>query len=106
MRTWDPKGVHTCADCGIPEGRRHAHGCTVEVCPTCAGQYVACACPREAAERRVPYSAWPWVCARCGALWPALFMVADAEWQAVVPPDKRDVILCLGCYRHLRRLMG
>jgi hypothetical protein len=58
-----------------------------------------------AAKGRVPYINYPLICARCGALWPELFMVPDEEWRRYIQKDKREEILCEPCYRTIRKLI-
>ena len=53
----------------------------------------------------VPYIEYPLVCARCGDLWPPMFMVSDAEWAYYIPPDKRKSILCFPRYDRIRFLI-
>lgn len=36
-----------CPVCGVPEGENHLFGCTVEICPWCAGQLSYCNCRFE-----------------------------------------------------------
>jgi hypothetical protein len=38
----------------------------------------------------------PIICARCGELWPTLFMVDD--WPTVIPADLQHKVLCRKCY--------
>ena len=54
------------------------------------------------AKGPLPYICWPNICARCGELWPELFMVPDKEWQAVVGRWERDALLCRSCYDLLK----
>ncbi|MHB8628551.1 MAG: hypothetical protein ACYDBJ_20310 [Aggregatilineales bacterium] len=58
-----------------------------------------------AEKGRIPYIEWPHICARCGAFWPDFFMVSDADWERYIEPDKRDKIVCLPCYREIKRLI-
>jgi hypothetical protein len=53
----------------------------------------------------VPYIEYPIVCGRCGALWPHMFMVSDAEWEYYIPIAERRLILCLHCYEEIRALI-
>jgi len=57
------------------------------------------------AKGRVPFINYPLLCARCGVLWPELFMVPDAEWEYYIQEDKRGEILCEPCYRTICRLI-
>lgn len=54
---------------------------------------------------RVPWIRYPNVCARCGELYPDLFMVPDKEWRHYIPIGERDKILCRPCYDHIRQLI-
>ena len=54
---------------------------------------------------RVSYIVFPWVCARCGVLWPDMFMVPNEEWEKYIPIDERDVILCKKCYKMIKNLV-
>ena len=47
---------------------------------------------------RVPWIAYPLICAKCGKLWPDLFMVANEEWKKYVQSDMRKEIICRECY--------
>ena len=40
-------------------------------------------------------------CGVCAAKWPAFFDVADDVWQHYVPPDMRDHIVCIACWKKL-----
>ena len=126
---------HTCHDCGINEGEIHQFGCDMEVCPFCGGQAIGCECAykqlgidcspgtdvyenglnkeQEAewliwlnTKGRIPYIQWPWVCARCGVLWPDMFMVPQEEWDRYIQPDMRDCILCRSCYDEIKHLIN
>ncbi len=52
---------------------------------------------------RVPFVLYPNVCARCGVLWPELFMVPDEEWNRYVEIQERDKVLCKSCYDQIRK---
>jgi hypothetical protein len=54
---------------------------------------------------RVPYIVYPNVCARCGALWPELFRVPDAEWERYIQIDMRDKVICRACFDDIKRLI-
>lgn len=53
------------------------------------------------AKGRVAYIEWPQLCARCGALYPSFFRVADRTWNKYIQLDKRGCILCLSCFRQI-----
>ncbi len=122
--------TYTCHDCGAKEGEIHEFGCDMEYCPYCGGQLLSCACaykflkldcrpgtrvyqkgmtPKEV-ERwislldlkgRVPCICYPNHCVRCGALWPEMFMVSDAEWKHYIQINQRDEMLCWTCYQNI-----
>lgn len=55
------------------------------------------------AERgRLPYVYAPQSCARCGGLWPDLFVVQDRAWEYYAGPALRTSIICEACFRTLR----
>ena len=58
-----------------------------------------------AAKGRVPFIVYPIVCARCGRLWPEFFTVPDAEWNKYVHIDQRQSVLCLKCYKIIKKLI-
>ena len=101
--------MNICHDCGVSEGQIHQWGCDMEACPFCGGQLISCDCDKTneeiEAKGRIPYIQWPWVCARCGKLWPDLFMVPNAEWKHYIEPRERDKILCRICYEEIKRLI-
>lgn len=55
---------------------------------------------------RVPFIVYPNLCARCGRLWPPMFMVPDEEWKAYVEPAKRQEMLCRRCYGWMKKIIG
>ena len=56
----------------------------------------------ESARGRVPYIEYPNICRRCGALWPDLFVLPDAEWEKYVQISARDKRLCRGCFLQIK----
>jgi len=50
----------------------------------------------------VPYIDWPNVCARCGELRPALFMVPNDEWERYIQKDMQRELLCQPCYETIK----
>jgi hypothetical protein len=40
-------------------------------------------------------------CGICAVKWPAFFDVPDTVWEHYVPPDARDHIVCIACWRKL-----
>jgi hypothetical protein len=126
--------VKKCHDCGVEEGKIHKPGCDMERCPFCGRQLISCGCcykllgidcspgswaysngltPEqqnawEAMLRKkglVPYIVWPNLCARCGALWPDMFMVPDEEWGKYVQISERKKGLCRSCYHEIKSLI-
>lgn len=122
-----------CHDCGAREGEIHELGCDMESCPFCGGQLLSCDCCYEKLgidhsegtwtykhgltkkqgkawlallqkKGRIPYILWPVICARCGCLWPDLFMVSKVEWCRYIEPRERDKVLCRPCYDKIKRL--
>jgi len=51
---------------------------------------------------RIPYIQWPWVCGKCGKMWPDMFMVPNEEWERYIQKSKRDLILCKDCYDQIK----
>jgi len=102
------KPEHVCHDCGTKEGRLHIPGCDMERCPRCGGQLISCDCTDAQLKgmRRLPYIAWPWVCGRCGVLWPDDFMVPDAEWEYYIEPRERSQKLCRPCWDEIVHLVN
>jgi hypothetical protein len=98
-----------CPDCGMIEGQFHHYGCSLECCPWCGWQLISCPHARWrrrlAATGRVPFIFYPWVCARCGTLDPAMFMVPHAEWRWYIELDRRAAILCRSCYDQIIQLI-
>jgi hypothetical protein len=116
----------------VKEGQLHVFGCDSEYCPFCGHQLLYCDCVYEKLgidcwpegtsvvhgltkeqiirewERllqekgRIPFILYPYLCARCGALWPEMFHVPDDEWQRYVEPAMRDKMLCETCFTQIK----
>lgn len=56
------------------------------------------------AKGRLPFIQYPTVCAKCGQLWPDLFMVPNEEWRHYIQPDMRDSVICHSCYDEIKQL--
>lgn len=52
----------------------------------------------------IPYFLYPWVCCRCGELWPEMFMVPNEEWAKYIQKDMRNSIICRKCYDKIKEL--
>jgi hypothetical protein len=82
----------------------------MELCPFCGGQLIFCNCAdvgskkwkKRLSGKRFPFILYPNLCAKCGTLWPDIFMVPDAEWERYVEPAMRDKMLCKGCYEQIK----
>ena len=125
----------TCGDCGVNEGDLHQPGCDMELCPFCGDQLLSCQCKykklgidvsagswayshglTDAQQKdwekllsdkgRVPFILYPLICAKCGALWPDMFMVPDREWKHYIQINMRDQIICRPCYDGIVALIG
>lgn len=115
-----------CHDCGIRQGHIHQFGCDVERCPFCGGQLISCDCMSKLLniqgdthtsghedafldllneKGRVPYIAYPSICAKCGELWPDLFMVPDEEWENYIQIDMRKEVICRKCYNWIKSVI-
>jgi hypothetical protein len=123
-----------CHDCGCQEGEIHELGCDMERCPFCGGQLISCDCRYKLlgiddspstytyehgltlkqeeswlkvldGKGRVPFIQWPTVCARCGKLWPEMFMVSDEEWNHYIEIRHRHDILCRECFDEIKALI-
>ena len=57
---------------------------------------------RCATRGRLPYVYVPQTCARCGCLWPSMFIVQDAAWEYYAGPLLRSAMLCESCFTTLR----
>jgi len=121
----------TCHDCEVAEGLLHQPGCDMECCPFCGHQLISCDCcytklgfnPDPQNEKRwsdklegewgkilnergrIPYIQYPVVCAKCGALYPGLFMVPDDEWCFYIQLNMRSKIVCLECYAYIKQVI-
>lgn len=93
-----------CGDCGVKEGQLHIPGCDMECCASCGGQLIWCECPLHAPapKERVPFILYPNLCAKCGTLWPEMFMVPDEEWERYIEPRMRGKMLCEACYTQIK----
>jgi len=54
---------------------------------------------------RIPFIVYPNLCARCGRLWPPIFMVPNEEWKRYVEPAKRHEVLCRRCYGWIKKVV-
>ncbi len=97
----------TCHDCGCLEGQLHDPGCDMERCPLCGNQSISCECPNADLfdVTRVPFIEYPSICAKCGKLWPDVFMVPYKEWTKYIEPAMQDKILCRSCYDFIRKVI-
>jgi hypothetical protein len=93
-----------CGDCGVKEGQLHIPGCDMECCASCGGQSIWCGnCPSSTStKKRVPFILYPNLCAKCGTLWPEMFMVPDEEWERYIEPRMRGKMLCEACYTQIK----
>jgi len=118
----------TCHDCGAKEGQLHILGCDSESCPFCGNQLISCGCVYEKLgidawgvypygltdaqqegcaklltdKGRIPFILYPNLCAKCGALWPEMFRVSDAQWKRYIEPGMRGKMLCKACYLQIK----
>jgi hypothetical protein len=53
---------------------------------------------------RIPYIVLPFLCARCGKLWPEMFGAEDDEWLFYMA-DNEGAVLCRKCYDTIKRLI-
>ena len=92
-----------CGDCGVKEGQLHRFSCDMECCASCGGQLIWCECPSSTSTKeRVPFILYPNLCAKCGTLWPEMFMVPDEEWERYIEPRMRQEMLCKACYTQIK----
>ena len=93
-----------CGDCGVKEGQLHIPGCDMECCASCGGQSIWRGnCPSSTSmKERVPFILYPNLCAKCGTLWPEMFMVPDEEWERYIEPRMRGKMLCEACYTQIK----
>jgi hypothetical protein len=54
---------------------------------------------------RIPYIQYPYLCARCGKLYPEMFNVPDEEWEKYIEPRMRNKVICRKCYDEIKRLI-
>ena len=52
----------------------------------------------------IPWVEIPNLCARCGDVFPEMFLVSDYKWRKYVIPELQDKMLCRGCYNGLKKL--
>jgi len=57
------------------------------------------------AKGRIPYIRYPVVCAKCGALYPDLFMVPDEEWEHYIELGMQRTVICRECYDNIKSLI-
>ena len=43
------------------------------------------------------------MCARCGELWPEMFMVDNEEWEKYIESRERHNMLCRKCYNWIKK---
>jgi len=92
-----------CGDCGVEEGQIHKEFCDMERCSICGEQLISCDCDVDAKlKNRVPYIAWPNLCAYCGALWPDMFEVSNEEWAKYIQLDKQRSMVCETCFDKIK----
>lgn len=118
------KIVGICHDCGCKEGEIHELGCDMEKCPFCGEQLIMCDCyyhifgvePSKETDndekrwieilegkgRIPPYIHYPYICRRCGKLYPAMFNVPDEEWERYIQPNIGDEVICKFCYDYIK----
>jgi hypothetical protein len=51
---------------------------------------------------RIPFILYPNLCAKCGTLWPEMFLVPDAEWKHYIEPRMQREMLCQACYKQIK----
>ena len=125
------KARATCHDCGTKEGQLHVLGCDMERCPFCGNQLISCRCVYKklgidvspgawayshgltdaqqgdwkkllSDKGRIPFILYPNLCAKCGTLWPEMFLVPDAEWKHYIEPRMQREMLCQACYKQIK----
>jgi hypothetical protein len=121
----------TCHDCGTKEGQLHVLGCDMERCPFCGNQLISCRCVYKklgidvspgawayshgltdaqqgdwkkllSDKGRIPFILYPNLCAKCGTLWPEMFLVPDPEWKHYIEPRMQREMLCQACYKQIK----
>lgn len=114
------KDVYVCHDCSAVEGEYHVWGCDMERCPICLGQLISCDCgsmflcndtklmwhkKTNKHYERIINIEEPVLCAICGKKYPMFFMLSDKEWEATVPKNLHDKVICKRCYNKIKRHM-
>lgn len=105
LKKWKELKTWNCHDCGVEEGKFHKEGCDNERCIDCGGQLISCKCKNKKFGR-IPYLIIPTLCGLCGEQWPIMFMVPEEEWNKYVLPELQNKILCLKCYKRLKKLFS
>jgi len=109
----------------------HVLGCDMERCPFCGNQLISCRCIYKklgidvspgawayshgltdaqqgdwkkllSDKGRIPFILYPNLCAKCGTLWPEMFLVPDAEWKHYIEPQMQREMLCKACYKQVK----
>jgi hypothetical protein len=121
----------TCHDCGTKEGQLHILGCRHGALPFLRQSTDLLPVRLQKAEDRrfarrmglshgltdaqqkdwekllgdkgrIPFVLYPNLCAKCGTLWPEMFLVPDAEWKHYIEPQMQREMLCKACYKQVK----